>query len=143
MLRTNTCGVVSRTPSTLVNFLAVPARTVSPDCTVAVIRSRSPTMRCTASTSDSCSRDTVGAEPNCTFPGTTMSRFDPRPSTCDSTSCLAPVPMATSTTTAATPITTPSMVSPLRNRLARNASSATRQASASLIAHPRSGRRSW
>ena len=59
-------------------------------------------------------------------------RLEPRPSTWDSTSSRAPLPTATRITTAATPMTTPNMVSPLRSRLARSASSATRNASANL-----------
>jgi hypothetical protein len=133
----NTVGVVSNTPSRLTNPLLVPARTVSPEDSEAVSRSRPPATRDTASTSEMVIGDTVGALPKVTLPGTTSSRLAPSPWTCDSTSCLAPVPMATSTTTAATPITTPSMVSPLRNRLARKPSSATRHASASLMTQPR------
>src|ERR1041384_7278468 len=63
--------------------------------------------------------------------------FEPRPSTSDVTSCLAPPPMATSTTTAATPITTPSIVSSERSRLARSASRATRNDSVNLTELPR------
>src|SRR5947199_5742183 len=134
--RVNTEGVVSRTPATLVNLLFTPARTVSPEDSVAATRSRPPATREIASMSAMLIGDTVGALPKDTFPGTTSSRLEPSPWTCDSTSCLAPVPMATSTTTAATPMTTPRMVSPLRNRLARKASSATRHASSSLTGSP-------
>src|ERR1051326_6458688 len=63
--------------------------------------------------------------------------FEPRPSTSDVTSCLAPPPMATSTTTAATPITTPSIVSSERSLLARRASRATRNDSVNLTEFPR------
>ena len=58
--------------------------------------------------------------------------FEPSPSTCDSTSCFAPLPIATRTTTAATPMITPSIVRRLRNRLAASASSATRNPSPNL-----------
>ena len=92
-------------------------------------RRLSPTTRPSRSTSSRVSRLTDGAEPNSNLPGTTMMMLEPSPSTWSSTSCLAPLPRATRTTTAATPITTPSMVSALRSRLARSASSATRNAS--------------
>ena len=122
MSRTNTFGVVSSTPLTLVNRLRVPARTVSPDEVATATRLRSPTIRVTASTSSRRSRETVGAAPKSTRPGTMSSRLEPSPSTCCSTVCLAPVPIATRITTAATPMMTPSIVSPLRSRLARSAS---------------------
>src|SRR5690606_9100801 len=134
--RTNTWVVVSSTPSTLVNRLAVPARTISPDPTCTATRSRSPTTLTTASTSAMDNRDRVGAAATVVSPGKTSSRLEPSPSTRRSTSYLAPVPIPTSTTTAATPMRTPSTVSPLRSRLARSASAATRHASASLIAAP-------
>ena len=65
------------------------------------------------------SRLTLGAEPNSNRPGSTKMRFEPSPSTWLSTSCLAPLPIATRTTTAPTPMMTPSIVSALRSRLAR------------------------
>src|SRR3712207_4001869 len=124
----------------LANVERAPARTVSPELIVTATRDRSPTTRLTASTSSRFIVETVGAEPAVSRPGTTMSRLEPRPSTCCSICRLVPVPMATSATTAPTPITTPSMVRMLRSRLARSASRATRQASAILTGRPPASR---
>src|SRR4029450_7312619 len=66
-----------------------------------------------------------------------------RPSPWPSTYCLAPVPIATSITTAATPITTPSLVSRLRSRFARSAVTATRHASPRLMAPARHPSAVW
>src|SRR5690242_12906618 len=132
-VRTKTLGVLSVTPLTVANVCTFPERTVSPDATVAATRFRSPTILATSSTSSRLSREIVGADPKLTWPGTTTSRLEPRPSTCCSILFLVPVPMATRITTAATPMITPSMVRPLRSRLARRASSATRHASANLM----------
>src|SRR4030095_9601139 len=60
--------------------------------------------------------------------------LEPSDSTPEVTSSRAPEPIETSRTTLATPITTPSMVSPERSLLARSASQATRIASPSLTA---------
>src|SRR4051812_19919134 len=59
--------------------------------------------------------------------------LEPRPSISSCTRFFAPLPIATSTTTADTPTTTPNIVRALRSLLTRSASSATRNDSVSLM----------
>jgi hypothetical protein len=54
--------------------------------------------------------------PPWTFPGTTTTMLAPSPSISAVTSCLAPCPIAVTTTTEATPMTMPSVVSSVRRR---------------------------
>jgi hypothetical protein len=122
--RTKTRETAAFVPLTVAKAERVPKRTVSPEARLTA--TSWPVARRSRSASPSSSRLFVGAEPNSSRPGTTMIRLEPRPCTCCSTSRFAPVPMATSTTTDATPMTTPSMVSALRNPLARRAVTATR-----------------
>ena len=141
--RTNTSGTAGFVPLTVANALLLPNRMVSPLVSVTATRPGVPSARPMRSASPSSSRLLVGALPNSSLPGTTMTRLAPRPLTWSSTSCLAPVPIATSTTTAATPMTTPSMVSRLRSWLARSAVTATRHASANLTRSPAPGPPLW
>ena len=139
--RTNTFGVVSSTPMHAgERRTALPARTVSPEVSVTATRSRSPTIRATASTSDSVQpgdrRRGAEARPGRAPRSAGWSRA-PRPAARPVAWCRCRC--ATRTTTAATPMTTPSMVRPLRSRLARSASSATRHASAEPHVTPRIG----
>jgi hypothetical protein len=131
-LRSNTSGIVSVVPWTLTVARRAPTRAISPEATVAATRRGSPMASPIRRTSSSPSRDTLGAEPNDRLPGATNRMLEPSDSTPEVTSSLAPEPMATSRTTLATPMTTPSMVSPERSLLARNASQATRTASVAL-----------
>ncbi len=62
-----------------------------------------------------------------TLPGMTMIRFEPSPLIWLATELFAPVPIATVTITAATPITTPSIVSSERDLLRTSAVSASRK----------------
>src|SRR5581483_4170157 len=103
---------------------------------LAVTSSGEPTMREARSMSENCSRETEGAVPKANFPGTIRMMFEPRPSTSFSTMFFAPPPMATSTTTAATPMITPIMVSSERSRLAASDSPATRSDSSGFTAVP-------
>src|SRR5439155_113398 len=56
-----------------------------------------------------------------TLPGSTMIRFEPRLWICSVTRAWAPEPTATMAITAATPMTIPSIVRPLRSLFTRNA----------------------
>ncbi len=125
--------MVSLVPWTLTAARRDPTRAISPEATEAATRRGSPMASPIRRTSSSPSRDTLGAEPNEKFPGATNRMLEPSDSTPEVTSSRAPLPIDTSRTTLATPITTPSMVSPERSLLARNASQATRIASANLI----------
>jgi hypothetical protein len=126
--------MVSLVPLTLTVARRDPTRAISPEATVAATRRGSPMASPMRRTSSSPSRDTLGAEPNDRLPGATNRMLEPSDSTPEVTSSRAPEPIATSRTTLATPITTPSMVSPERSLLARSASQATRMASPNLTA---------
>src|SRR5215211_4040128 len=128
-VRSNTSGTVSVVPWTLTVARRVPTRATSPEATVAATRRGSPMASPMRRTSSRPSRDTAGAEPKDRFPGATNRMLEPSDSTPEVTSSRAPLPIDTSRTTLATPITTPSMVSPERSLLARSASQATRMAS--------------
>ena len=135
--RSKTLGTFSLTPLTVTNVSRRPTLTFSPEATETATRRSSPTTRPSRSTSSRVSRLIVGAEPSSNLPGTTMMMFEPRPSTCCSTSCLAPAPSATRTTTAATPMTTPSMVRALRSLLATQRAQRDPERLAGLIRGPR------
>src|SRR5215216_4720720 len=135
-VRSNTSGMVSLVPLTLTVARRAPTRATSPEATVAATRRGSPMASPTRRTSSSPSRDTLGAEPNDRLPGATNRMLEPSDSTPEVTSSRAALPIATSRTTLATPMTTPSMVSPERSLLARSASQATRMASEALTGAP-------
>jgi len=67
----------------------------------------------------------------CGEPGMIVSRFDPSLRTCPVIASLAPLPTASSVTTDATPMMTPSIVSRARTRFAARRSSEIRTSSTS------------
>src|SRR6266508_57627 len=120
-VRSNTSGMVSLVPLTLTLLRRAPTLAISPEAMVVATRRGSPTASPTRRTSSRPRRESAGVEPNDRLPGATNRMLEPSDSTPEVTSSRAPVPIATSRTTLATRMTTPSMVSPERSVLARHA----------------------
>src|SRR6266540_2610729 len=135
-VRSKTKGMVSLVPFRFTCARRGPTRASSPEATVAATRSGSPTASPMRRTSSRVRRERAGAEPMEKSPGATNRMLEPSDSMPEVTSLRAPLPIATSSTTLVTPITTPSMVRPDRSLLAWSASHASRTASVSLTGGP-------
>src|SRR6266511_440636 len=132
-VRSKTKGMVSLVPFRFTCARRGPTRASSPEATVAATRSGSPTASPMRRTSSRVRRERAGAEPMEKSPGATNRMLEPSDSMPEVTSLRAPLPIATSSTTLVTPITTPSMVRPDRSLLAWSASHASRTSS---VCHP-------